>query len=91
MSVPISSLPDGVRVTAASRRAAPIPLARLRVDGDLVEIGRSDLALSVQEANQLLASFDASLDRVHLDVLVARAEGWAAGLQLAGLAPAPAN
>ena len=84
----VSSLPGGVRVTVASRRSAPIPLGRLRADGDLVEIGASDLALSTREARQLLASFDLSLDPAHLDLLVARTEGWPAGLHLAGLAVA---
>jgi LuxR family maltose regulon positive regulatory protein len=86
----VSSLPDGVRVTVASRRSAPIPLARLRANGDLVEIGAPDLALSEYEANQLLTSFDAALDQAQLELLVARTEGWPAGLQLAGLAAARA-
>ena len=87
----VSSLPDGVRVTAASRGLVPIPLGRVRANGDLVEIGASDLALSIQEANQLLSSFDPSLDQAYRDVLVARTEGWPAGLYLAGLAVAQAD
>jgi LuxR family maltose regulon positive regulatory protein len=87
----VLALPDGVRVTAASRSAAPIPLGRLRANSDLVEIDHSDLALSKQEANQLLSSLDPSLDRAHRDLLVARTEGWPAGLQLAGLAIAKAD
>ena len=87
----VSLLPDGVRVTVASRQSAPIPLGRLRANGDLVEIGASELALSTQEAKQLLTSFDASLDEAHLDLLVARTEGWPAGLHLAGLAIAQAD
>ena len=86
----VSSLPDGVRVTVATRRSAPIPLGRLRANGDLIEIEPSDLALSGREANQLLTSFDVPLDQDQLDLLVARTEGWAAGLQLAGLAAARA-
>ena len=84
----VLSLPDGVRVTAASRRSVPIPLGRVRANGDLVEIGASDLALSALEASQLLSSFDPSLDQAYRDVLVARTEGWPAGLHLAGLAVA---
>jgi len=86
----VTSLPNGARVTVATRRSAPIPLGRMRANGDLVEIEPSDLALSTREANQLLTSFDLSLDRAHLDVLVARTEGWPAGLHLAGLAAARA-
>ena len=87
----VSSLPDGVRVTVASRQSAPIPLGRLRANGDLVEIGPQELALSTQEANQLLASFDPSLDPAFRDLLVARTEGWSAGLYLAGLALSQAD
>ena len=87
----VSLLPDGVRVTAASRGLVPIPLGRVRANGDLVEIGASDLALSALEASQLLSSFDPSLDQAYRDVLVARTEGWPAGLHLAGLAVAQAD
>ncbi|MGI9614699.1 MAG: LuxR C-terminal-related transcriptional regulator [Acidimicrobiales bacterium] len=80
------ALPDGIRVTVASRHSMPLPLARLRASGDLVEIGASELALSNQEAGQLLASFDTTVDQQHLELLVDRTEGWPAGLQLAGLA-----
>ncbi|MGI9646370.1 MAG: LuxR C-terminal-related transcriptional regulator, partial [Ilumatobacteraceae bacterium] len=90
----VSSLPGGARVTVASRRSAPIPLGRLRANGDLVEIGPSDLMLSAREARELLTSFDVSFDvsfdRARVDVLVARTEGWPAGLQLAGLAASEA-
>jgi LuxR family maltose regulon positive regulatory protein len=66
-------------------------LARLRAAGDLVEIGAGELALSTDEAHQLLTSFDASLDEAHVDLLVVRTEGWPAGLHLAGLAVARAG
>jgi LuxR family maltose regulon positive regulatory protein len=59
----VSTLPDGVRVTIASRLAAPLPLARLRASGDLVEMGAPDLARTRGEVRQLLTTFDASLDQ----------------------------
>ena len=52
----VLSIPDGVRMTVASRQSVPIPLGRIRANGDLVEIGPSDLALSTQEADQLMSS-----------------------------------
>jgi LuxR family maltose regulon positive regulatory protein len=85
----VSTLPDSVRVTVASRESVPMPLARLRVNGDLVEVGASDLALSPSESRRFLTTFDASLDQAHPELLVARTEGWPAGLQLAGLAIGP--
>ncbi|MGI9601369.1 MAG: LuxR C-terminal-related transcriptional regulator [Acidimicrobiales bacterium] len=82
----VAALPDGARATMTSRRSGPIPLARLRVSGDLVEIGTVDLALSTDEAHRLLTAYGSSLDEEHFDILVERTEGWPAGLHLAGLA-----
>lgn len=87
----VLSIPDGVRITVASRQSVPIPLGRIRANGDLVEIGPSDLALSTQEADQLMSSLDPSLNQAERAVLVERNEGWAAGLHLAGLAVAQAD
>ncbi len=87
----VSTLPAGVRVTVASRLAAALPLARLRASGDVVEIGALDLPLTRGEAHQLLTAFDISLDQEHLDLILARTEGWPAGVQLAGLAMARAT
>ena len=63
----------------------------MRANGDLVEIGAADLALSALEAGRLLSWLDPSLDAAYRDVLVDRTEGWAAGLHLAGLAVAQAD
>jgi len=87
----VLSIPDGVRMTVASRHSVPIPLGRIRAHGDLVEIGPIDLALSTQEADQLMSSFDPSLNQAERAVLIERTEGWAAGLHLAGLAVAQAD
>ena len=84
----LGAVPLHVRVTIASRRSAPVPLARLRANGDLVEIDASDLKLSPSEARQLLSPFVTSLDQTEIDLLVDRTEGWAVGLRLAGLAAA---
>jgi LuxR family maltose regulon positive regulatory protein len=50
----VRSLPDGVRVTVASRDSAPLSLARLRVEGDLIEIAAAELAFSADMAHQML-------------------------------------
>ena len=82
----LSMVPAGVRVTVASREALPLPLARLRVDGELVEIDAADLALSRSQTERLLTELGVSVDPDHLDLLVARTEGWPAGLHLAAMA-----
>lgn len=82
----ISSLPAGVRVTIASRDSAPLPLARLRVDGELIEITAAELAFSADMAHEMIERLGATIDTRQLEILVGRTEGWPAGLQLAGMA-----
>jgi LuxR family transcriptional regulator, maltose regulon positive regulatory protein len=82
----IDHLPPTVHVVIASRVDPPLPLARLRANGDLVELRIADLEFTPAEASVLLN--DAmSLDLASPDVrrLWEGTEGWAAGLYLAGL------
>ncbi|HEY5695915.1 MAG TPA: hypothetical protein VIT01_00250, partial [Acidimicrobiales bacterium] len=44
-----SRLPEGARLVVSSRAHPPLPLARMRVEGRLLEIGVPDLALDVGE------------------------------------------
>jgi len=69
-----------------TREDPALPLARLRVRGQLTEIRAADLRFSEAEAGRLLR------DGLRLELsvgdvarLTERTEGWAAGLQLAGL------
>lgn len=75
-------LPPGCRLALASRSQRPIPLARLRLEGELIEIGAGDLALSLAEADQLFRSLEVTLSAETLERVVARMEGWAEGLLL---------
>ncbi len=82
----IDHLPPTVHVMIASRVDPPLPLARLRANGDLVEVRIADLEFTNAEATTLLN--DAmGLDLTSPDVrrLWEGTEGWAAGLYLAGL------
>ena len=75
-------LPDSVHLAVAGRMPLPVPLARLRA-GRTVEIGEGPLALTEEEASELLASVGAGLDHDEAVALHRRAEGWPAGLILA--------
>jgi LuxR family transcriptional regulator, maltose regulon positive regulatory protein len=81
-----AGLPPGVRLALCSREQGTLPLARLRVDGRLMEIGARDLALDVAEASGLMEGVELHLVPEDLEELVARTEGWPAGLYLAALA-----
>ena len=82
----LEHLPPGLRVVLASRSDPPLPLARLRARGQLAELRAAELRFTADEAAALLReAIGADLPGPAVTALTARTEGWAAGLQLAGL------
>ena len=79
-------LPPGWQFAMASRSNVPLPTARLRAQGGIVEISAEDLAMGPQEASSLLqgAGIEPGGEGIH--ELLQRTEGWPAGLYLAALA-----
>lgn len=82
----LEHLPLRVRVLMTTRSDPALPLARLRVRGQLLEVRAADLRFTEQEAGSYLAE-TAGLELTDADVsaLTDRTEGWIAALQLAGL------
>ena len=80
------NLPSGCQLALASRTEPPIPLARLRAQGLVVDIGVEDLAMGHEEARELLAAADVVVSEGDLLELVEQTEGWPVGLYLATLA-----
>ncbi len=82
----LENLPPGLRVVVSGRADPPLPLARLRARGQLAELRAADLRFTPEEAAELLGeTAGPGLPGPSVAALVARTEGWAAGLQLAGL------
>jgi len=83
----VRAAPPTLHIVMASRRA-PIfaPLPRLRAEGHLLELSQRDLHLSADEARQVLAAQDVTLDEAGLALLLAHTEGWALSVQLAARA-----
>jgi LuxR family transcriptional regulator, maltose regulon positive regulatory protein len=79
-------LPPGWRFALASRSEVPLPAARLRAHGGIVEIGAEDLAMGPLEAALLLKGAGADADEASIDDLLRRTEGWPVGLYIAALA-----
>ena len=83
----IENLPPNVHIFMATRAAPPLPIARLRARGQLLELRLSDLRFTAEETatfiNQVM---DLSLSPEDITALDSRTEGWAAGLQMAALA-----
>lgn len=80
-------LPGWVTVLAAARRPPGFDLSRLRLAGELIELGPDDLRFRSWEAEDLFRDFyDEPLPPEDIAALTRRTEGWAAGLQLFHLA-----
>jgi LuxR family transcriptional regulator, maltose regulon positive regulatory protein len=79
-------LPVGWRFALASRVNSPLPTARLRAQGAVVEIGAADLAMDHEEASSLLKGAGVRPGTIGTSQLLELTEGWAAGLYLAALA-----
>ena len=79
-------LPLGWQFALASRTKVPLPTARLRVQGGIVEVGADDLAMSPEEASSLLEGAGVKPDVASTGELVQRTEGWPTGLYIAALA-----
>jgi LuxR family transcriptional regulator, maltose regulon positive regulatory protein len=86
--------PPGLRLALTSRSDPPLALARLRARGQLTELRAEELRFTPGEAAALLQQVAAAtggarpgapLPDTVAATLAARTEGWAAGLQLAGL------
>jgi LuxR family maltose regulon positive regulatory protein len=78
-------VPHGSHIVLSGRTEAQVGLAKLRADGELLEVGPTALAFTDDEAKTLLAAagIEMTVDEVH--ELNEHAEGWAAGLYLATL------
>ncbi len=79
-------LPVGARLILSSRVQPQLSTPRLRVQGELLEIGTRELALTVPEADGLLRAAGADLSETDVATLVERTEGWPAGVYLASVA-----
>jgi len=79
-------LPPQVTIAITTRADPPLPLARLRGRGELLELRAADLRFTADEADAFLNHvMGLNLDPAHVAALEHRTEGWAAGLQLAAL------
>jgi LuxR family maltose regulon positive regulatory protein len=82
----LDNLPAQLHVVIASRADPPVPLARLRARGELVEARAADLRFSRDEAAVYLAEvMGLPLTAQEVSALEERTEGWIAALQLAAL------
>ena len=78
--------PRHVQVVISARTDPPLPIARLRAAGDLLELRATDLQFVSDESEAFLnGSLGLRLDTHSVEILHERTEGWPAGLYLAYL------
>lgn len=83
----LEHMPDACHLLLISRVDPPIPLGRLRAQGQLTEIRQHDLRFSSEDATQFFNTrLEQPLSFQQVHHLHQRTEGWIAGLQLAALA-----
>jgi len=76
LSVLADHVPPGSRLVLAGRGEPPLRIARLRAEGQVLEIGPGDLMLSRPEAAALLRSAGVTLSEDDVAALHQRTEGW---------------
>jgi LuxR family transcriptional regulator, maltose regulon positive regulatory protein len=81
----VAHVPPGSALVLSGRAEARLGLPKLRADGELLELGPAELALSHAEAHGLLTAAGVDMSEQQARALNERAEGWAAGLYLAAL------
>jgi LuxR family transcriptional regulator, maltose regulon positive regulatory protein len=87
MALLLDRMPAQLRLVLSTRTDPPLPLARLRVRGELAEFRAEDLRFTGPESAELVRAVSRrALSDGDAAALEERTEGWAAGLQLAGIA-----
>jgi LuxR family maltose regulon positive regulatory protein len=82
----LDHLPSQIHLVIATRVDPPLPLARLRARGQLVEVRADDLRFGPDEAATYLGDvMGLTLTAGQVAALEGRTEGWIAALQLAAL------
>jgi LuxR family transcriptional regulator, maltose regulon positive regulatory protein len=78
--------PPNVQVAISTRVDPPLPIARLRAAGELLELRATDLQFALDESEEFLnRGLSLGLDSSTIEILHERTEGWPAGLYLAYL------
>jgi LuxR family maltose regulon positive regulatory protein len=82
----LDHLPLNLHLVVATRADPPLPIARLRGQGQLTALHQSDLRFTTDEAAAFLNQvMSLNLSPDDIAALEARTEGWIAGLQMAAV------
>ena len=79
----LQQTPHNVAAVIAVRDEPPCGVAKMRLDGEVADIGHTDLCFGVEDIHQLLGGFN--LPRSDVEFLFEKTRGWPAALSLAKL------
>jgi LuxR family maltose regulon positive regulatory protein len=80
----VEHLPASVQLVISTRTDPPLPLGALRAHGQLLELRADELRFTPPEASEFLnGRLGLELAESDVELLVARTEGWPAGIYLA--------
>lgn len=85
LDVLIRHAPPTLRLVMLGRRQPALQLARLRVSGELADIGGTDLACTAEEADAYFSMLGIDVAADERDEVLRSTEGWMAGLRLAAM------
>ena len=85
LDVILRHTPATLRLVLSGRGLPAVGTARLRVSGDVADVGSAELACSPQEAHDLFRLYGLHIEPAEVADLLHRTEGWMAGLRLAAL------
>jgi LuxR family transcriptional regulator, maltose regulon positive regulatory protein len=77
--------PPPLRLVLAARSDPLLPLHRYRLAGQMRELRAHDLAMTRAEMGELLAAYGVTLTSDATETLLARTEGWVAGVRLSAM------
>jgi LuxR family maltose regulon positive regulatory protein len=75
----------GLRLVLAARSDPLLPLHKYRLAGQLSELRAADMGMTRGEAREVLGVHGVTLPKRDFDLLMARTEGWTAGLRLSAM------
>jgi len=85
LDVLIRHAPPTLRLVLSARRPPALQLARLRVSGELADIGTAELCCTAEEADAYFALLGMTVSPAERDEILRRTEGWMAGIRLAAM------
>ncbi|MCC7163412.1 MAG: hypothetical protein IT331_13030 [Anaerolineae bacterium] len=86
MSMLLRQVPSSTHLVITARHDVPLPLAKLRATGQLLELRSPDLRFTSAETHELLNQMlDRDLSPEPLEMLQEAVEGWVTGIRFAAL------